>query len=239
MRVAGGTRPRVCWSRVRACGPATLLLLGGLALSGCGGASPPAAPGRPGPAAAAAMSQGGGAPAGTGASAAPAAAGVARAAGARGDMRARLDGFGPLRLGMSVDEAERAWPGLFASLPGGPPQTGCFHANGAGHGGPPYFAYMFDGGRFVRYGGSNEDIAAPGGGRRGMREARLRALYHGALAQAPDPFAEGGKLLSIEASGVAPSKLVFVVRPDGVVNEWRVGLHPQVDYASACEDAGD
>lgn len=150
---------------------------------------------------------------------------------------ARFDGFGPLTLGMTIAEAGRAWPGLFASLPGAPPARGCFHADAAGHGGPGSFAFMFDGGRFVRYGGSNEDIAAPGGGRRGMREAGLRMLYRDALDEAPDRFAQGGKRLAIEASGVAPSKLVFVVRPDGVVNEWRVGLLPQADYDAACEDA--
>lgn len=148
---------------------------------------------------------------------------------------ARLDGFGPLRLGMPAAEAEAAWPGLLDGTGRGTTRRDCFHASVPGH---SHFALMFDGGRFVRYGGSPDDLVAPGGGRRGMREAELQALYGNALQSKPDRFAPGGKLLSTQASGVAPSKVVFVLRPDGVVNEWRVGLSPQIDYDEGCESAG-
>lgn len=162
-------------------------------------------------------------------------AGQARRDEAAAATDTRFDGFGPLRLGMTTREAEEAWPGLLSTAAGALQRGGCFHVpvEGLSH-----FALMFDGGRFVRYGGSNDAVAAPGGGRRGMAEAALRTLYHDALAERPDRFAPGGKLLSIEASGVAPSRLVFVLRPDGVVNEWRVGLRPQVDCEEGCEDAG-
>lgn len=148
---------------------------------------------------------------------------------------ARLDGFGALKLGMSVAESAAAWPDLFAGTPRALERQRCFHVpvEDVSH-----FALMFDGGRFVRYGGSPDNVAAPGGGRRGMPEADLRGLYRDAFEETPDRFAPGGKRLALDASGVAPSRLVFLLRPDGVVNEWHVGLHPQIDYPSACEDAG-
>ena len=147
---------------------------------------------------------------------------------------ARLDGFGPLRLGMTTAEAEAAWPGLFEGMANATSRNSCFHVSG----GLSHFGMMFDGGRFVRYGGSNDDIAAPGGGRRGMPEAELQALYKNALDVRQDPQVKARKWLTLDTSGVAPSRLVFVLRQDNTVNEWLVGLRPQIDYDAGCEDAG-
>lgn len=163
---------------------------------------------------------------------APAASSAQLPADDGANQQARLDGFGPLRLGMRAEEVEAAWPGLLSGTPDALGRRSCFHV---GAGDLSHFAMMFDDGRFVRYGGSPDDVAAPGGGKRGMSEAEIQALYHGALRSAPDRFVRGGKLLSAQASGVAPSKLVFVLRPDGVVNEWRVGLMPHADYDEGCE----
>ena len=153
----------------------------------------------------------------------------AAAIGKRHD--ARLDGFGPLTLGMDMTTAGQAWPGVFDRLPR-MPEGICFHAN------PPGLAYsslMFDDGKFVRYDVSSDDLVAPGGGKRGMSEARLQALYRNALHAVPHRFARGGKYLSLDASGVAPSRLVFETDASGIVSEWRVGLRPQVDYTEGCE----
>lgn len=147
----------------------------------------------------------------------------------------RLDGFGPLRLGMTAQQAQDAWPGVLSRIDNASQRQDCFHVTVEGL---PYFTLMFESGRFVRYDAGDESIAAPGGGRRGMIAVALQALYGNALASKPDRFARGGTLLSMQASGVAPSKLVFVLRPDGVVNEWRVGSLPQADYDEGCESAG-
>lgn len=144
---------------------------------------------------------------------------------------ARLDGFGPLRLGMTAREAAAAWPGLFARDAGAGARRTCFHVDV----GLPGFTLMFDDGRFVRYDSGNDALVAPGGGGRGMSEAELQRLYHGSLQASPHRFARGGKYLSFDTSGVAPSRLVFETDAAGVTGEWRVGLHPQVDYAEACE----
>ena len=212
-----------------------------LALAACGereqagGAVPPPAtapappPARPEGAPASPAPDGDAAPA---RDAVPAVPPVPPAPSAQGD--ARIDGFGPLRLGMSGAQAEAAWPGLLGAMPDGTTRKDCFHANVPGR---SYLALMFDGGRFVRYGGSPEELAAPGGGRRGMAEAALRARYGDAMQERPDRFARGGKVLATQPAGAA-SKLVFVLRPDGVVNEWYVGLPPQVEFDAGCESAG-
>ena len=144
-----------------------------------------------------------------------------------------MDGFGPLTLGMPMTAAGQAWPGLFDSLPR-MAEGVCFNANPGGVA-LPYFSLMFDGGRLVRYDTSNDELVAPGGGKRGMSEARLQVLYGHSLQAAPHRFVEGGKYLSLDASGVAPSRLVFETDAKGIVSEWHVGLRPHADYTEGCE----
>jgi hypothetical protein len=147
---------------------------------------------------------------------------------------ARLDGYGPLRFGMTTAEMREAWgPTLNGTPPDGDPGA-CHYLNVVGAGATPYLAFMVEGGRFVRYDVSNDALLAPGGGRRGMTEAALQALYGGALQAAPHEYVEGGKYLAFDTSGVAPSRLVFETDARGVATEWRVGLSPQADYVEGC-----
>ena len=146
---------------------------------------------------------------------------------------ARLDGFGSLTLGMPMTAAGQAWPGLFDSLPR-MAEGVCFNADPGGVA-LPYFSVMFDDGKFVRYDTSNDTLVAPGGGKRGMSEVRLQMLYANALQAAPHRFVKGGKYLSLDTSGVAPSRLVFETDAKGLVSEWHVGLLPYADYTEGCE----
>lgn len=172
--------------------------------------------------------------AGPGAPPTPAGSQVQAPVAARATSDTRLDGFGPLRLGMTAREAAIAWPGLFARDRGADTRNTCFHVGI----GLPYFTLMFDDGRFVRYDNGNDELIAPGGGRRGMPETELQRTYHGSLRASPHRFVTGGKVLAFDTSGVAPSRLVFETDAAGKVSEWRVGLHPQVDYDEACESDG-
>jgi hypothetical protein len=67
-----------------------------------------------------------------------------------------------------------------------------------------------------------------------MSVDQLDKLYGGALQSTPHKYVQGGHYLSIAASGVAPSKLVFETDATGKVSAWRVGLVPQVDYVEGC-----
>lgn len=145
---------------------------------------------------------------------------------------ARLDGYGDLRLGMSAQEAERAWGEALDGKPG--PGDVCYYLSPKGAQSPRDFALMIEHGKFVRYDVGNGTELAPGGGKVGMGVDELRTLYRGGLLESPHKYLEGGKVLSIAASGVAPSKLVFEVDAAGKVTAWRVGLAPQVDYVEGC-----
>jgi hypothetical protein len=147
---------------------------------------------------------------------------------------ARLDGYGPLRFGMTVEEMNQAWGAPLDAAMDAEQAGACHHLNPVGQGAQPYLAFMVDGGRFVRYSTSSDVLLAPGGGRRGMREAELQALYGNALQSAPHEYVDGGKYLSLDTSGVAPTRLVFETDENGIVEEWRVGVSPQVDYVEGC-----
>jgi hypothetical protein len=148
---------------------------------------------------------------------------------------ARMDGYGELDFGMTAEEAKAAWTQgkLEGAAPKGDPEA-CFFLGPAGQPTVAHLAFMFENDLFVRYSAENDDMAAPGGGRRGMTEAELQKLYANALKATPHKYVEGGKYLAIEASGVAPSKLVFETGADGKVTGWRVGVTPQVDYVEGC-----
>ncbi len=148
---------------------------------------------------------------------------------------ARLDGLGPLRLGMTTQEAVRAWPSLYADRPQRIDARGCDYAQVPG-GALPYVALKFDDGRFVRYGGSSDALAAPGGGRRGLSAQALQERYANALRREPDPERPRGRGYRVvhDTHGVAPTRLAFVIDGEDRVIEWYVGLSQGRDHSLAC-----
>jgi hypothetical protein len=97
---------------------------------------------------------------------------------------------------------------------------------------PADFAFMFDGGRFVRYDVGTAKEVAPGGGKVGMDEARIRALYAHVDAQ-PHKYVSGASYLRIAAPH-GDGVLVFETDAQGRITRWRVGVPPQIDYVEGC-----
>ena len=143
---------------------------------------------------------------------------------------ARYDGYGDMRFGMTEDEARKAWGGALDGEPG----EGCHYLNPAWEKAPSYFAFMFEGGRFVRYDVGNDQEIAPGGGRRGMTEAEIDAAYPGRVQKSAHKYVDGGKYLRVEADDGSKGVLVFETDAAGKVGEWHAGLAPQVDYIEGC-----
>jgi hypothetical protein len=154
------------------------------------------------------------------------------ATAAPADGQASFAGYGDMKLGSTVDEAKAAWGGEL----NGKPSEGstCYHLTPKWVKKPSDFSFMAEDGKFVRYDVGTDKEAAPGGGKVGMTTEELQKLYANGLQSSPHKYVEGGKYLSIAASGVAPSKLVFETDAAGKVVAWRVGLSPQVDYVEGC-----
>ncbi|HZV39079.1 MAG TPA: lectin [Pseudoxanthomonas sp.] len=145
-----------------------------------------------------------------------------------------LAGFGPAKFGASAEEVRMAWGGDLGDAKPSEP-GGCYYLIPATQPKRGYkIAFMIEGDKFVRLDVASDEIVAPGGGKIGMDEAGLQKLYRGALQSMPHKYVEGGHYLSVAASGVAPSKLVFETDANGKATEWRIGLTPQVDYVEGC-----
>lgn len=142
--------------------------------------------------------------------------------------RARFDGYGALRFGMDEGAAREAWEGGLNGDAG----DGCHYLNPSGVLAPSNLAFMFDGGKFVRYDAGNDDEVAPGGGRRGMDADEIHALYPGRVLAQPHKYTDGQYLRIEDTDG--DGVLVFETDAAGRVAEWHVGLPPQVDYVEGC-----
>jgi hypothetical protein len=178
---------------------------------------------------------GGGEQAGASAPANPASAPVAAATSSLADPApagmARYDGYGDLRFGMDEPTFAKAWQGELKRL--GPPGQACFYQTPKWVAVPSDFAFMFEGGHFVRYDVGTTRETAPGGGKVGMRAARFHALYGARVSQAPHKYVPGAEVLRVTAPQGA-GMLVFETDAQGRVTRWRAGVPPQVDYVEGC-----
>lgn len=148
------------------------------------------------------------------------------------DDQATFAGYGDVKFGTPAADMEKAWGGELKDV-GKDYNERCYFMTPTWVKVPAEFNFMISEGKFARFGTESAKYAAPGGGKVGMREAELQALYNQALQASPHKYTDG-KYLSIAASGVAPTRLVFETDAQGVVTEWRVGLLPEVDYVEGC-----
>lgn len=150
-------------------------------------------------------------------------------AGEPGGHAARWDGFGPATFGMTADAIRAAWAGDLGGNPA--EEAGCYHLSPTSQPDYAYFAMMFGEGRLVRYSVSNDAMVAPGGGRRGMSDDDIEALYAGRVERGPHKYTDGEYL---RIAGEGDRVLVFETDDTGTVTEWRVGIPPYVDYVEGC-----
>jgi len=157
--------------------------------------------------------------------AAPAAQDLAAATGP-----ARLDGYGPLTLGSTLDEVRAAWK---APLQGEVPDDYC-HALRPEGAQAQDVILMIEGKRLVRYDVRNDRITAPGGGKVGMSLGQLQTLYPDRGDLTPHKYDEKGHNLRVRPATEGGALINFEINGDGNVSAWRVGQTPQVDYVEGC-----
>lgn len=142
-------------------------------------------------------------------------------------------GFGPARFGAESEQVRIGWGGdLGDARPSEP--GGCYYLVPQPMGAEGYrTAFMIEGERFVRIDVRDASVTAPGGARVGMTVDEVRALYP-ALEEQPHKYDPAGKVLRVADPGGGEAALVLEVDAQGRVDEWRVGLPPQVDYVEGC-----
>lgn len=152
----------------------------------------------------------------------------------------RFDGAGPLRVGMTVEEARAAMGGDFRQLtPDGSepitdPDLQCDYAESARL--PVGVGVMLERGRVVRVEvvDSASPVATAEGARIGDTEARIQRLYPGRVEVQPHKYTDGHYLL-VRPAAASDTTHLLVFDTDGrVVTRFRAGQKPQVEYVEGC-----
>jgi hypothetical protein len=147
----------------------------------------------------------------------------------------RFDGAGPLRVGMTFDEARAALGGdlrmsdRVVGTEEGPDR--CDHPRSARL--PAGVMMMVEGRRVVRVEVDSGTVATAEGARIGDTEARIQQLYAGRVEVQPHKYTDGHYLVVRPAQADTTHLLVF--ETDGrVVERFRAGQKPQVEYVEGC-----
>ncbi|NIJ69340.1 hypothetical protein [Xanthomonas sp. 60] len=160
----------------------------------------------------------------------------------RPDSPARLDGFGAVPLGASIDEVRSRFgeplQGLGTDAAGKPlaaddGNEDCYllRPEKAAPEGP---FLMIEGRRLVRFDVRGPAIVAPGGGRVGMSLGELQQLYPERADLGPDKYDPQAQHLRVRPQQEGNGIVDFTLDANGKVSQWRVGRSPQVDYAEGC-----
>lgn len=138
--------------------------------------------------------------------------------------RARADGAGPVRVGMTAAEARTAL-GLGAST--SPAVEGCAYLAGTANT-RLHANVMLTSDTVVRIDVLDTLLRTNEGARVGDSEARIKQLYAGRVTVQPHKYTSGGHYLVVTTPDNARNRLVF--ETDGrVVTRYRVGREPEVE----------
>lgn len=148
------------------------------------------------------------------------------------DAQASFSGYGDVKFGTAAADMEQAWGGELREVGKGDNDT-CYYMTPTWVATPADFNFMIGDGKFARFGTESAKFVAPGGGRIGMGQAEIEKLYPGRIDVQPHEYSDG-KYLRIKDAGGSKAVLIFETDENGVVEEFRVGVPPQVDYVEGC-----
>ena len=139
--------------------------------------------------------------------------------------------YGPLRVGMTVAEAARAFGGEFGAPKGY--DGGCGYARLAKA--PPGLAVMLENGKIARFEIRSGRIATAAGARIGDSESRIKTLYGKTVTTTPHKYVQGGHYLTVTPIARADSTYRIVFETYGSkVTEYRSGKVPEVEQVERC-----
>ncbi len=150
------------------------------------------------------------------------------------DSRVQLKGVGPVRVGMTVNEAKQA-----AGIPLVRAENAysegdaCYFLDAQGILG---LGFMVTDGRIARVDvGRNSPIKTLSGAGIGSTEAQIQQLYPGQIVSNPHEYFENGKYLTFVPKDEADKSFRVIFETDrGRVVEYRAGKLPEVQYIEGC-----
>lgn len=158
------------------------------------------------------------------------------AADSAGGWQLSETGIGPLRVGMSVEEAGTALGAAFAGDGTAEPgvEDACEYARSAVL--PPGVMVMMVGGRVARVEVDSGATPSASGVRIGDAEARVRELYRGRELRVQPHKYEAGRYLIVLPQSPRDTlhRIVFETDSAGTVTRFRGGVAPPVEYVEGC-----
>ena len=137
------------------------------------------------------------------------------------------NGFGPVKVGMTVSEASKALSIPLVREQGY--EGDCYYV--APKQGLKDVSFMVTGKRISRIDVSNRGYATDRGARVGDTEARIMKLYRGMVKVSPHPYVDG-HYLRIDGKG---GKFSIIFETDGKrVTSFRAGKSREVGYIEGC-----
>lgn len=153
--------------------------------------------------------------------------------GLTADSKLDLTGLGPIRIGMTVAEAEEVSGVTLVSSTRQDKSCRYYEPED----GPGGISFMAVDDRIIRIDvWSESDVNTLSGARIGSTEADLNALYPGQIEVTPNPFTQGKYLTYVPeaGSGDALYRLVFETNSRGKVTQFRTGQFPAVTWPKGC-----
>jgi hypothetical protein len=152
--------------------------------------------------------------------------------------RLRLDGIGPVDVGMTLAEASAA-AHTPIRITGADIGTDCRYAKAED--GPPGLLFMVEGGRIVRVDVGTPASPSPSpvntvsGAHIGSSESEVKALYPGRIEVTRAPYDEKGHYLTYKPTDAASRRYGLIFETDGQkVTRFRSGLVDAVGQIEGC-----
>ncbi len=145
-----------------------------------------------------------------------------------------LNGIGPIRVGMTVDEASRAAGVRLVKSYEPLNEEFCSYFKPQGE--PKGISFMVTKGRIVRVDISNERVTTIKGAKVGDTEEQIFSLYPGQIRVIKNPLSGRGNNLTFVPRDATDSnyRLIFQTGIDKRVKYFRSGQLPQVEYIEGC-----
>lgn len=151
-----------------------------------------------------------------------------------GQSKVAIDGIGPVRVGMTLQQAVDSANTPFTLKPGAGVGSNCGFAHPAA--GPKGLEFMVTNGKIARVDVlTNPTITTISGAKIGDSEARIKSLYPHRLSVKPHPYVRQGHYLIFVPQDAADQKYRVIFETDGQkVTRFRAGLRPEVEYIEGC-----
>ena len=145
----------------------------------------------------------------------------------------RIDGAGPLNVGMTIAEVEKAAGARVTIHNNQEPQGACVIAGLVGA--PNEFSFMLIKGTIARFDIYDGVMKTAEGAGIGSTEAEVKRLYANEKIEVErHEYVDGGHYLNITVAS-APPGFKFVFETDGrKVTAFRAGRMPEVDWIEGC-----